>query len=162
MPRKKHIVLAFDPGFERLGVAVVAKEGGKDVLLYSDCIRTSASLSFPKRLQIIGIAAEEVLRKWEPHAVALESIYFEKNAKTAMGVAQVKGVLSYIAARNDLPIFEYTPLQVKVATTGYGKSDKRAVSLMVGRLVTLPQRKRFDDELDAIAIGLTCLASHKF
>jgi crossover junction endodeoxyribonuclease RuvC len=93
--------------------------------------------------------------------VALEEIYFEKNAKTAMQVAGVAGMLAYIAASHDVPVFQYTPLEVKVATTGYGKSDKRAVAHMVARLVTLPQKKRLDDEVDAIAVGLTCLASSR-
>ena len=91
--------------------------------------------------------------------VALETIYFEKNAKTAIGVAQVKGMLAYIASTHDLPVFEYTPLEVKVAITGYGKSTKAAVAAMLPRLIQLPTRKRLDDEVDAIAIGLTCLAS---
>jgi crossover junction endodeoxyribonuclease RuvC len=154
--------LAFDPGYERLGVAVVDKIKGKDVLVHSDCVRTPASLSFPERLKILGGAVEDLIEKYKPHQVALEEVYFEKNAKTAMQVAEVRGMLSYLAAKNDLVVRQYTPLEVKVAITGYGKSDKRAVAAMVGRLVTLPERKRLDDELDAIAVGLTCLASSRY
>jgi len=161
MPLKKNRILAFDPGFERLGIAVVEKEGGKEILLHSECVRTLATLPFPERLREVGEAMERSIAAWHPSAVALENIFFEKNAKTAMGVAQVKGVLTYIAAVHDLPVFEYTPLEVKVAITGYGKSDKAAVAAMVPRLVTLPPRKRLDDEIDAIAIGLTCLASSR-
>lgn len=165
MPRKSPRVLSFDPGYERLGVAILEKNppagGGKDVLLYSGCIRTQATLPFPERLHILGAAAEAAIVKWKPTAVALENVFFEKNAKTAMGVARVAGMLSYIAASKGLPVFEYTPLEVKVAMTGYGKSDKRSVAAMVARLVHVPVRKRLDDELDAIAIGLTCLASAK-
>ncbi len=152
-------ILAFDPGFERLGVAVVEKKNGKEVVVHSDCIRTAASLSFHERLHILGATAETLVTEFSPDAVALEDVYFAKNEKTAMKIAEVRGMLAYIASRNSLPIYEYTPLQVKVAVTGYGKSDKKAVTTMVGRLVELPQRKRVDDELDAIAIGLTCLAS---
>lgn len=155
-------ILAFDPGFERLGVAVVEKVGGKDELLYSDCVRSSASLPFSKRLLVLGEATEKLIKKWKPDAVALEHIFFEKNAKTAIGVAGVRGALSYIAAAHELHVFEYTPLEVKVAMTGYGKSDKAAVGAMVKRLVSIPTKKRLDDELDAIAIGLTCLASARF
>ncbi len=157
-----HRVLAFDPGFERLGVAVLERENGKEILKHSECVRTRASLPFPERLRELGEAAEKLIKKFKPYAIALEKIYFEKNAKTAMGVAEVRGMLSYIASKNGLPVFEYTPLQVKVATTGYGKSDKTAVGMMVARLVILPSRKRLDDELDAIAIGLTCLASLRY
>lgn len=152
-------VLAFDPGFERLGAAVVEKAGGKETLAHSVCIRTPADMSFPERLRILGEAAESLLEKWKPDAVAIEELYFEKNAKTAMKVGAVSGMLTYIAASRNIPLYEYTPLEVKVAVTGYGKSDKAAVAAMVTRLVRLPAGKRLDDEIDAIAVGLTCLAS---
>lgn len=76
-----------------------------------------------------------------------------------MQVAEVRGMLTYIAARAGLPLYQYTPTEVKIAVTGYGKSDKKAVAAMVPKLIALPIRKRLDDELDAIAVGITCLAS---
>ena len=127
--------------------------------MHSECIRTPATHPFPERLRILGEAAEALMKKWEPDAVAIEELYFEKNAKTAMKVAAVSGMLTYLAASKGLPLYEYTPLEVKVATTGYGKSDKAAVAAMVARLVRLPAGKRLDDEMDAIAVGITCLAS---
>jgi crossover junction endodeoxyribonuclease RuvC len=163
MPRNKR-VLAFDPGYERLGVAVIEKQkgpgrAGKEVLLHSECVRTPAKLEFAQRLNILGTAAEALIKKWTPDAVALEEVFFEKNVKTAMQVGAVMGMLAYIAAKNNLAVHHYTPLQVKVAVTGYGKGDKRAVALMVPKLIALPPRRRLDDELDAIAVGITCLAS---
>jgi crossover junction endodeoxyribonuclease RuvC len=158
-PNNGNRVLAFDPGFERLGVAVVEKQNGKEVLLLSDCIRTKATLTFPERLAELGIATEELIKRWQPNCVAVENVFFEKNAKTAMDVAAVRGMLLYIAAAAGLAVHEYTPLQVKVAITGYGKSDKAAIAAMVPRLVLLAPGKRLDDEMDAIAVGLTCLAS---
>ena len=152
-------VLAFDPGFERLGAAVVEKINGKEVLVHSECIRTPATHPFPERLRMLGEAAEALIKKWKPDAVAIEELYFEKNAKTAMKVGAVSGVLAYVAASRGLPLYEYTPLEVKVAVTGYGKSEKTAVAAMVARLVRLPDKKRLDDEIDAIAVGITCLAS---
>ncbi len=152
-------ILAFDPGYERLGVAVVEKVQGKEHLLFSDCIHTSAKQSFPERLQQLGAAAETLFVQWAPDAVAIEELYFEKNAKTAIQVAQVSGMLTYLAAKAGVPLYQYTPLQIKVATTGYGHSDKKAVAAMVVRLVSVGTKKRLDDELDAIAVGLTCLAS---
>lgn len=151
-------VLAFDPGFERLGVAVVEKNK-KEELLFSDCVRTSAKLPFPERLKLLGEASEALIKKWKPDCVAIENLFFEKNQKTAMDVAAVRGMLLYMASSHGLAVHEYTPLQVKVATTGYGKSDKHAVSVMVQKLVRVPEGKRLDDELDAIAVGITCLAS---
>lgn len=152
-------ILAFDPGYERLGVAVVEKVQGKEALLYSDCIRTKATLTFPERLAELGAATEALIQEWQPGAIALESLYFENNAKTAMNVSAVRGMLLYLAARNNLPAHEYTPLQVKVAVTGHGQASKAAVALMVPKLVTVSLGKRLDDELDAIAVGITCLAS---
>ncbi len=156
-------VLAFDPGYERLGVAVLEKEKGKEKLLHSDCIRTSVSLAFEERLALLGEKAEALIKEWVPDAVALEEVYFEKNAKTAMQVAAVTGVLSYIAAKAQLQLYQYTPMEVKVAVTGHGGSDKRAINAMVLRLLglqALPQGRRgLDDEMDAIAVGITCLAS---
>jgi crossover junction endodeoxyribonuclease RuvC len=152
-------VLAFDPGYERLGVAIVEKIGNKEVLVHSECVRTSASLSFPDRLKVLGNSAEGFIKKYKPDAISLEDIYFAKNAKTAIKVAEVRGTLLYIAASHDIQIHEYTPSEIKVAITGYGKSDKTAIFAMVSRLVSLPDKKRLDDEVDAIAVGLTCLAS---
>jgi crossover junction endodeoxyribonuclease RuvC len=152
-------VLAFDPGYERLGVAVLEKQKGKEVLLHSECVRTAATLPFAERLGVLGEAAEALIKQWKPTAVALEQVFFEKNAKTAMQVAEVRGALAYIAARKRLKVHQYAPAAVKVAITGYGKSDKAAVAAMVVRLVRLPERKRLDDEIDAIAVGITCLAS---
>ncbi len=155
-------VLAFDPGFERLGIAVLEKHLGKDVLLYSACMHTPKTLSFPQRLLMLGKEVERLIQEWSPSHLALEDVFFEKNAKTAIQVAQVRGLLAYEGARHHLVVCSYTPLQVKIAVTGYGKSDKRAVAAMVPRLVILPSRKRLDDEIDAIAVGLTCLACERY
>jgi crossover junction endodeoxyribonuclease RuvC len=156
MPRR---VLAFDPGYERLGVAVLEKKNGKEELIYSDCFRTKGTLPFPERLKLIGEAVGELILKWKPQAIALEQIFFEKNAKTAMQVAEVRGVLTYLAALHEIEVLQYAPAAVKMALTGYGKSDKAAVGAMVVRLVSVPPGKRLDDEVDAIAVGITCLAS---
>ncbi len=170
-------VLAFDPGYERLGVAVLEKQNGKDVLLFSDCIRTGARTNFAQRLNILGEEVEKMIKKWKPDAAALENLYFEKNAKTAMDVSAVRGMLLYVASSNNLCAHEYTPLQVKVAITGYGKSDKRAVAMMVNKLIkisgpstsfdcaqdkSLRVNGKLDDEIDAIAVGLTHLASARY
>ena len=152
-------VLAFDPGYERLGIAVLERGNGREKLLYSACVRTSAKDSFAARLAILGREVESLIGTWAPGCVALESLYFENNAKTAMNVSAVRGMLLYLSARSNLAAHEYTPLQVKVAITGNGRSDKAGIALMVPRLVRMPPGKRLDDEIDAIAVGITCLAS---
>ena len=96
-PQMNRRVLACDPGFERLGIAVLEKQSGKETVLHSDCLRTSPSISFPKRLAQLGADIETLIATWQPSCMALEDIFFEKNAKTAMGVAQVRGMLAYIA-----------------------------------------------------------------
>ncbi len=160
MPRNTR-VLAFDPGYERLGAAVLEKQKGKEVLLHSECVRTPADLPFHERLKLVGAAAEALIQEWQPGAVALEEVFFEKNAKTAMQVAEVRGVLTYLAATRGLEVYQYTPSEVKVAVTGHGGSSKAAIALMVPKLIELPKRPRLDDELDAIAVGITCLASRR-
>ena len=151
-------VLAFDPGYERLGIAVVEKSK-KEELVFSACLRTPATLTFAERLAQLGTEIEALIKTHAPDCVALENLYFETNAKTAMNVSAVRGMLLYIAARHGLAVHEYTPLQVKVAVAGSGRADKSAIALMVPKLLALPTGKRLDDEMDAIAVGITCLAS---
>lgn len=152
-------VLAFDPGYERLGAAVMEKQSGKEKLLHSECIRTKKTLSFEERLGELGKRAEALIKEWKPDAIALEEVFFEKNAKTAMQIAEVRGALMYIAAQRGLLVHHYTPGEVKIAVTGYGRGSKKDIALMVPKLLALSSRKRLDDELDAIAVGITCLAS---
>ncbi len=156
-------VLAIDPGYERLGVAVLEKlPKQKEILLYSACIQTAKTLPHSERLLKIADEAAKVIRDYGPQALAIETLFLSVNQKTAMPVAEARGAVLAEAARRGLAVFEYTPLQVKCAVTGYGKSDKRQVAEMVARLIALPAKKRLDDEYDAIAIGLTCLATeHK-
>ena len=156
-------VLAIDPGVERVGIAVVEKIGGaKETLIYSDCFKTSSKLPHPERLTLIGTEIARIIKEYKPQALAIEKLYFETNVTTAMAVSEARGVILYEAARCGMPIFEYTPLEIKVAVTGYGKSDKKAVMYMVPKLIKLPDQKMIDDEMDAIAIALTCFAHEKF
>src|SRR3989344_9268568 len=108
-------VLAIDPGYGRCGVAVVEKGNGGETLLYSDCIETSSSLAFPERLAVVAEECGRLVEKYTPDAVALEKLYFAKNQKTAMRVAEVRGALIGLAARHGIPVFEYTPGEVKSA-----------------------------------------------
>ena len=156
-------ILAIDPGFERIGIAVIEKiPKQKDVLMYSNCFKTSAKIPFHARLTAIGNEIEKVIKKYKPQALAIEKLYFTTNQKTVMGVAEARGVIVYSASRNGLSIFEYTPPQIKVAVTGYGKASKDMVIRMVPKLINIDNSIDSDDELDAIAIGLTCLACERF
>jgi crossover junction endodeoxyribonuclease RuvC len=156
-------ILSIDPGFERIGIAVIERRPKqKDVLVYSDCFKTSAKIPFHARLTAIGNEIERVIKKYKPQALAIEKLYFTTNQKTVMGVSEARGVIVYSASRNGLSIFEYTPPQIKVAVTGYGKASKDMVIRMVPKLINIDNSIDSDDELDAIAIGLTCLACERF
>ncbi len=150
-------ILAIDPGFERLGIALIEKHArGREELLYSSCFRTSAKNTFPERLRMVGEEVEKIIKKYSPSTLAIETLFFTTNQKTAMRVAEIRGAILFIAGQHNLRIFEYTPLQIKVAITGYGKANKNQIMNMLPHLISFNHRdKKTDDELDAIAIGLT-------
>lgn len=153
-------IMGIDPGFERLGVAVLekSKTDKKERVIFSECFRTSAKTDFPERLRLLGEEVREVIKKYKPEVLAIETLFMSNNQKTAMRVAEARGVIIYEAGRAGLDIFEATPLQIKMAITGYGKSDKTQIIKMVKMLVEIDESKKSDDELDAIAIALTGLA----
>lgn len=156
-------VLAIDPGFERVGIAVIEKSmTGKHLLLYSSCFKTKAVLPFHERLALIGKEIEKTIKEYGPSVMAIEKLYLSTNHKSVMGVAEARGVIVYSASCNNLDIYEYTPPQIKIAVTGYGRADKSMVIKMVPKLIEMKTMSKSDDELDAIAIGLTCLASQKY
>lgn len=152
-------VIGIDPGYDRLGVAVMEKNHSHGNLLFSSCLVTDRAQDFSLRLRAIGIALEEILTIHAPDALAIEHLYFNTNQKTAVHVAEVRGVVVYLACLHGCRVLEYTPQEIKVAVTGYGKSDKRQVTSMVMRLLPEAKKDALDDEYDAIAIALTALAS---
>lgn len=155
-------IIGIDPGYDRLGIAVIEKRAGtKDTLLYSSCFTTSSKLPFHERLSAVGAEMSRVIEEYSPDRLGIELLYITKNQKTAMHVAEARGVIIYEAARRGIPIFEYTPGQIKIAVTGHGGSDKNQVTKMIPLLIQISKDKRLDDEYDAIAVALTCLASEK-
>lgn len=152
-------VIAIDPGYDRLGVAVMDNESGSEVLLYSTCIESSRDNTLPDRLLTIGKRFEEIVKEYQPDSMAIETLFFNKNIKTAIGVAQARGTLLYLAKHAGCAVYEFGPQEIKTAVTGYGKSDKKGVIDMIMRLVKNAPVKALDDEYDAIAVGVTCLAT---
>jgi crossover junction endodeoxyribonuclease RuvC len=153
-------ILAIDPGFDRVGMAVLECDSKKkESLVFSSCIQTISSFPLHARIRTVGEEIKKIIVQYRPSALAVESLIFNTNQKTAMGVAHARGVIMYEASSHDLEIYEYTPLQIKVAVTGYGRASKEQVIEMVERLIEIPplskNKKRLDDEYDAIAIGLT-------
>lgn len=162
-------ILGIDPGFERVGIAVLEKTQGnkKDDVLFSECFKTSASLDFSERICLIGEEAKRVIKKYKPDILSIETLFFTSNQKTVMHVAEVRGVIIYECKSHGMKIFEASPPQIKIATTGYGKANKEQIMKMVKLLVDIDNTKssnngrESDDELDAIAIAITASAHLK-
>lgn len=156
-------IISIDPGYDRVGIAIIEKNGkSREALLYSDCFCTDKKQTINERIFAIGKEIARVIKKFSPDGMALEKLYFANNKTTAMGVSEARGVIMYEASRNGIPIVEYSPVEIKVAVASYGKASKDDVHTMVAKLITLPEKKRLDDEIDAIAIGLTAFAHKAF
>jgi len=148
-------IVGIDPGYDRLGIAVISFEKGKASYLYSACVQTDKKEPLSKRLLCIGKTVAMVFQKYQPTVLAIETLYMTTNQKTALGVAEARGVVCYEAEKNNLSIVHMTPLQIKQALTGYGKADKHAVFTMTKKLLTIPKKKMLDDEMDALAVALS-------
>jgi crossover junction endodeoxyribonuclease RuvC len=155
---KDQVILGVDPGYGRIGLAVIEKSSSKEKLIYSECFETDSKLPQSKRLLALGERVGEIIEKYTPQTIAIETLLWSKNKKTALQVAEARGVILFEAARHKILIREFNPNQIKLAVTGYGKSDKKQVINMVEKLIKLAPCKRLDDEYDAIAIALTCSA----
>lgn len=151
-------ILAIDPGYDRLGIAVLEGDPSRPTLIMSDCVRPDKGTS-EKRLACVSRAVTDAIKEYAPAALGIETLFFSVNKKTAIGVAESRGAILAVAGLASLPVIECSPQQVKLAVTGHGGSDKSAVAAMIPRLLILPEKKRLDDELDAIAIGITALAA---
>ena len=152
-------VLAIDPGYERLGIAILEKQGGKDTLIHSECFQTPKTDAHHKRLSAILIRLEEIIEEYGPNACAIETLFFAKNQTTALKVAEVRGIVLALSDKSGMAVHEFSPAAVKIGVTGYGKSDKAAVTKMIPLLVRIDRKIKHDDEFDAIAVGITCLNS---
>jgi crossover junction endodeoxyribonuclease RuvC len=155
------LVLGIDPGTATTGYGLIKNEGGKEILLRYGVIKTSPSLDMPRRLVKINREYTDLLEEFHPDAVAIEEIFYHKNAKTVISVAQSRGVLLMTAAARNIEVAEYTPLQVKQAVTGYGNADKRQVQIMVQKILALDEKPQPDDAADALAIAICHLHSYR-
>jgi crossover junction endodeoxyribonuclease RuvC len=154
-------ILAIDPGYERLGIAIIEKEvKGKEILIYSDCFKTSSKLPHPERLKLIHEEIKRVITEHSPERCAIETLFFSTNQKTALLVAEARGVIIATAAVEGLEIFEFNPNSIKLAVTGSGASDKDQIIKMIPLLIKIQKEIKHDDEYDAIACGLTYFAEN--
>lgn len=148
------MILGIDPGYAIVGWGLVRYERGRFTPLDFGAITTPAGAEFPRRLESIYEETAALLAAGRPDALAVEKLYFKNNQKTAIDVAQARGVILLAAQKAGVPIYEYTPLQVKSAVTGYGKAEKPQVMEMTRRLLRLTEVPRPDDTADALAIAI--------
>jgi len=153
-------VIAIDPGYERMGVAILEKKNGKEILVYSECFKTSSEIPYTERLKLIGQEIEILIKKYKPESMAIETLFFKNNQKTAMRVSEARGVMLYVASIFGLNVVEFSPMTIKIAVTGHGSSKKDQVIFMVKKLIKINIKIKYDDEYDAIATGLTYFATN--
>ncbi len=147
-------ILGIDPGIAIVGTGVVEKTGNKYVPLYFDSIITKAHTPLEDRIETVYNKIIELIDLYNPEAVAVEELFFNNNAKTAFAVGQARGVILLAAKQKGVPFYEYTPLQVKQALTGYGRADKKQMQQMVKNFLGLSEVPKPDDTADALAIAI--------
>lgn len=148
-------IIGIDPGYDRIGIAIIDKQSPRESLVFSTCITTSSKIPFTERLLTLGKTLERIIVEYQPVEAAVEMLYFAKNSTTALAVAEARGVIQYLLTCYNIAISEYHPNTIKLAITGYGSADKRAITNMIPRLIQVGISKKLDDELDAIAVALT-------
>ena len=152
--RNERLILGIDPGFGRMGYAVVAAAGNDLRLIVCDAIMTPTGQAYPLRLQLIYKELSVIITRYRPQEAAIEKLFFGKNATTAIGVAQARGVALLTLVQSGLTIAEYTPNEVKLAVTGYSAARKEQIGCMVQHILHLPSIPRPDDAADDDAIAI--------
>ena len=152
-PNKQLITLGIDPGYDRIGWAIGEGIGSKPEIIDFGCVQTNKNLF--DRYQLIENQLQKIIQRHQPHELAIETLFFSKNKKTALQVSEARGVILSCCARNGLNIFEYYPNQIKLTVTGNGQANKTAMEKMVRLQLNVPPNKIIDDAIDAMGIVLT-------
>ncbi len=147
-------IIGIDPGYAIVGFGIIEYNKASFSTVQYGAITTPADMDFNSRLKVIYDDLCSVLDSFKPDFLAIEKLYFTSNQKTAIAVAEARGVTLLAARQRDIPIFEYTPLQVKQSVTGYGKAIKKQVQEMTKRILNLPEIPKPDDTADALAIAV--------
>lgn len=155
------IILGVDPGYAIVGIGVIEYKGNKFRPITYTAITTPAKMNTVDRLKKIYDGMLEIIEKYKPDAMAIEELFFNSNQKTAINVAQARGVILVAATNCGLPISEYTPLQVKQSVTGYGRADKKQIQEMVKMLLHLNAIPKPDDAADGLALAICHAHSNK-
>lgn len=157
------IIVGFDPGLATLGYGVIESEkNGKATMLDYGVISTPKELDLANRLVLIEKGVHLILEKYSPQEIAMEELFFAKNVKTGIAVAHARGVLVLTCQKECGKVFEYTPLQIKQALTGYGRAEKIQIQKMVQTLLKLKSIPKPDDAADALAVALTHAQTNRF
>ncbi len=162
MPHKPRIILGIDPGFGRMGYGLIESGQGTVRYLLANCLETQKTMPHAQRLQYMWRELITLITTYQPDVVAVEKLFFAKNEKTALAVAETRGIILLAAQEHGVPIIEFTPLQVKVALSGYGKADKKQVAYMVMRILNLTDTPVRDDTTDALAIAICAAHTNTF
>lgn len=155
-------ILGIDPGFAITGYSIIDYIGNKFKLITSGAILTDVKTSFPLRLEKIYYELKDIIENYKPDCMSIEELFFNNNAKTAINVAQARGVILMTARINKVDTYEYTPLQVKQAVVGYGRADKMQVQRMVKMILNTEELPKLDDITDSMAIAICHAHSAKF
>ena len=155
-------ILGIDPGYAIVGFGVLEYNSGKFTVVDYGAITTSSDMDFNRRLKVIYDDMTEIITTYKPDEMGIEKLFFNTNEKTAIDVAQARGVTVLSAAKRNVPVYEYTPLQVKQAVVGYGKAEKKQVMEMTRSILKLANIPKPDDAADALAIAICHGHSFRF
>lgn len=147
-------IIGIDPGYAIVGFGIIEYDNGRFKVIDYGAVTTSPDMDFNRRLEIIYDDVSQILDIYKPESLAIEKLYFQNNQKTAIDVAEARGVILLSAVKRRLLIREYTPLEVKKSVTGYGKAVKKQVQEMTKRILRLPKIPKPDDTADALAIAV--------
>lgn len=148
------IILGIDPGYAIVGYGVIKYENSRYVTLDYGAVTTQAKTAFTTRLEQIYDGVIEIAERWKPQAMSVEKLFFNSNTKTAIDVAQARGVILLAAIKSGVPVYEYTPLQVKQAVVGYGRAEKKQVMELTRLILGLQKVPKPDDTADALAMAI--------
>ena len=148
------VILGLDPGIATVGFGVISSENGRQRAISYGAITTPAKRPLSERLESIYNDCNQLIESFEPDAIAIEELFFNTNLKTGIAVAHGRGILLLCGKQHNIPMYEYTPLQVKQSVVGYGRAEKKQVMDMVKRLLGLEKIPRPDDAADALALAI--------
>lgn len=148
------IILGIDPGYAIVGYGIIEYKNNHFSVIDFGAVTTQAGMPFNLRLEAIYDRIDELMKKYNPDAMAIEKLFYNNNAKTVIDVSQARGVIMLAAQKNGVAAFEYTPLQVKQSVVGYGRAEKKQVQEMTRRILFLDKVPKPDDTADALAMAI--------